>query len=55
MFAVVQASQTTPSVFTRKTLNSLDINHKGFAPGIYAWTVSCITGKHLLRGGLTSM
>ena len=36
------------------TLDSSDINPSGFAVGIYALTVSCITGKHY-GGGLTSM
>ena len=36
MLAVVQASQTTPSVFTSNTLDSSNINPSGFALGIYA-------------------
>ena len=41
------------SVFMSNTLDSSDINpSSGFALGIYAWTVLCITGKHL-RGWLS--
>ena len=47
MPAVVQASQTTPLVFTSNTLDSSDINPSGFALRIYAWTALCITSKHL--------
>ena len=48
MPAVIQANQTTPPlVFMGNTLDNSDINSSGFALVIYAWTVSCITRKHL--------
>ena len=49
LYAYSGTSQSNhpPSVFTSNTLGSSDINPSSFALGIYAWTVSCITRKHL--------